>query len=76
MKTVNIKFTTIKDVQDFVKIVTRHEGDIDLVSGRYIIDAKSIMGIFSLDLMKPIQLNAHSDNTDALMEDLKPYIVE
>jgi len=76
MKTVNIKFTTIKDVQDFVKIVTRHEGDIDLVSGRYTIDAKSIMGIFSLDLMNPIQLNAYSDNTDALFEDLKPYIVD
>ena len=76
MKTVNIKFTTIKDVQDFVKIVTRHEGDIDLVSGRYTIDAKSIMGIFSLDLMNPIQLNAYSDNTEALFEDLKPYIVD
>ena len=75
MKTVNIKFTTIKDVQDFVKIVTRHEGDIDLVSGRYTIDAKSIMGIFSLDLLKPIKLTAHAEDTDALFEDLKPYII-
>ena len=76
MKTVNIKFTTIKDVQDFVKIVTRHEGDIDLVSGRYIIDAKSIMGIFSLDLMNPIQLNAYAEDTSALMADLEKYIVK
>ena len=76
MKSVNIKFTTIKDVQDFVKIVTRHEGDIDLVSGRYIIDAKSIMGIFSLDLMNPIQLNAYAEDTDALMADLDKYIVK
>ena len=76
MKTVNIKFTTIKDVQDFVKIVTRHEGDIDLVSGRYIIDAKSIMGIFSLDLMNPIQLNAYAEDTGALMADLEKYIVK
>jgi len=75
MKTVNIRFTTIKDVQDFVRIVTKHEGDVDLVSGRYTINAKSIMGIFSLDLMSPIQLNAYSENTDELFEELKPYIM-
>ncbi len=76
MKSVNIRFTTIKDVQDFVKIVTRFDGDIDLISGRYIIDAKSIMGIFSLDLMNPIKLETNSASADALFAELKPFIVE
>jgi len=76
MKSVNIKFTTIKDVQNFVKIVTAYDGDIDLISGRYIVDAKSIMGIFSLDLMNPIKLEAHGKDNEKLFEDLKNYIVE
>ena len=50
--------------------------DFDLVSGRYVIDAKSIMGIFSLDLSKPIDLNIHAeDNSDEVLEVLKPYMV-
>ena len=48
--------------------------DMDLISGRYTVDAKSIMGIFSLDLSKPITIEVHSDNCDALVEELKPYI--
>ena len=47
-----------------------------MVSGRYVIDAKSIMGIFSLDLSKPIDLNIHAeDNADEVLEVLKPYMV-
>lgn len=75
MKTVDIKLSSIEDVRNFVNIVTKYDIDIDLASGRYIVDAKSIMGIFSLDLMKPIQLTAHSDDTDKLFEDIKPYII-
>lgn len=75
MKTVDIKLSSIEDVRNFVNIVTKYDMDIDLMSGRYIVDAKSIMGIFSLDLMKPIQLTAHAENTDALMADIKPYII-
>lgn len=74
MKTIDIRLSTIQDVQSFVNIVNRYDIDIDLSSGRYIVDAKSIMGIFSLDLLKPIKLTAHSDNTDALFDELKPYI--
>ena len=75
MKTVDIKLSSIEDVRNFVNIVTKYDIDIDLASGRYIVDAKSIMGIFSLDLLKPIQLTAHSDDTDKLFEDIKPYII-
>ena len=62
----------------FKRIVTvaKYDFDIDLISGRYAIDAKSIMGIFSLDLSKPIDLNIHAeDNLDAVLEILKPYMV-
>lgn len=75
MKTVDIKLSSIEDVRNFVNIVAKYDMDIDLVSGRYVVDAKSIMGIFSLDLLKPIALTAHADDCEALMEDIKPYII-
>jgi phosphotransferase system HPr-like phosphotransfer protein len=57
--------------------VTKFDSDFDLVSGRYVIDAKSIMGIFSLDLSKSIDLNVHSEeNMESILAILKPYIVE
>ena len=76
MKTVKISLNSIDAVKSFVNTVTKYESDFDLVSGRYVIDAKSIMGIFSLDLSKPIELNIHSeDQFDEIIESLKPYIV-
>lgn len=75
MKSVDIKLSSIEDVRNFVNIVSKYDMDIDLMSGRYVVDAKSIMGIFSLDLLKPINLTAHSDDTDALMNEIKPYII-
>lgn len=66
----------INDVKEFVNIVMRYDFDIDLVSGRYAVDAKSIMGIFSLDLSKPIQLNAHTDDADAFLKDIDKFIVK
>lgn len=77
MKTVKISLNSIDKVKAFVNDVTKFDSDFDLVSGRYVIDAKSIMGIFSLDLSKVIDLNIHSDETmDQILEILKPYIVE
>lgn len=77
MKTVKISLNSIDKVKSFVNDVTRFDTDFDLVSGRYVIDAKSIMGIFSLDLSKSIDLNIHTeDNIDSILEILKPYIVE
>ena len=77
MKTVQISLNSIDKVKAFVNDITKFETDFDLVSGRYVIDAKSIMGIFSLDLSKDIDLNIHAeDNVDSILETLKPYIVE
>ena len=77
MKTVQISLNSIDKVKAFVNDITRFDCDFDLVSGRYVIDAKSIMGIFSLDLSKPIDLNVHEQNNiDSVLETLKPYIVE
>lgn len=76
MKTCNIMLNTINDVKKFVNIVSKYDFDVDLISGRYAIDAKSIMGIFSLDLSKPIKLNVHSDSCDAFIEEIKSFIVE
>ncbi len=76
MKTCMIRLSTIQDVRNFVDAVTAAETEIDLSSGRYVVDAKSIMGIFSLDLLNPIRLTAHAEMSDALVEKLKPYIVE
>ena len=61
-------------VKEFVSIVAKYPYDIDLRSGRFVVDAKSILGIFSLDLSKPIILEAHSDDCDALLKDLKPFM--
>ena len=76
MKTTNIKLSTIADVRDFVNAVTAFDGDIDLSSGRYVVDGKSIMGIFSLDLLSPIKLTIHSDNADELLSKIGKFIVE
>ena len=75
MKTVQISLNSIGKVKSFVNAITQF--DFDLISGRYVIDAKSIMGIFSLDLSKPIDLAIHTEtNLDEIMEVLKPYIIE
>lgn len=77
MKTVKISLNSIEKVKSFVNAITRFDVDFDLVSGRYVIDAKSIMGIFSLDLSKPIDLNIHAnEEMDAILEVLKPYSIE
>ena len=61
MKTVQIYLNSIDKVKSFVNDITKFEYDFDLVSGRYVVDAKSIMGIFSLDLAKPLDLNIHTE---------------
>ena len=76
MKTVEISLNSIDKVKSFVNDISKFDFDFDLVSGRYVIDAKSIMGIFSLDLSKPIDLNIHaSDNMDEILKALEPYII-
>ena len=77
LKTVSISLNSIDKVKSFVNEISKFNNDFDLVSGRYVIDAKSIMGIFSLDLSKPISLNIHADeNMNAILEAIKPYVIE
>ncbi len=75
MKTIKVSLNSIDKVKTFVNEINRFDFDFDLVSGRYVIDAKSIMGIFSLDLSKPIDLNIHAegDSLQEVLKALKPY---
>lgn len=77
MKTVQISLNSINKVKSFVNDITKFDCDFDLVSGRYVIDAKSIMGIFSLDLSKPIELNIHAgeSETEEILKVLETYLV-
>lgn len=76
MKKVMISLNSIDKVKSFVNTISKFDNDFDLVSGRYVIDAKSIMGIFSLDLSQPIELTIHADNAKEVIEALKDYIIE
>lgn len=77
MKTVKISLNSIDKVKSFVNDITKYDYDFDLVSDRYVIDAKSIMGIFSLDLSKDIDLNIHAEGEEAenVLQVLNPYLV-
>ncbi len=76
MKSVKISLSSIEAVRNFVEIVRKFNEEIDLSSGRYVVDAKSIMGIFSLDLLNPITLTVHSDDCDKIFDALKDFIIE
>ncbi len=67
---------SINDVKDFVNTVSKYDFDVDLVSGRYVVDAKSIMGIFSLDLSKPIAVEVHTDDAAKFMAEVDKLIVK
>ena len=76
MKSVKISLSMAENVKAFVNIANKYPYDLDLKSGRFVIDAKSLLGIFSLDLSKPIVLEIHSDKCDDLIADLAPYITK
>lgn len=76
MTTTNVILKTFADVQEFVNTIMTFKFDIDLVSGRYIIDAKSIMGIYSLDLTKPVELQAHTDDAEDLFAAIDKFIAK
>ncbi len=75
--TTNIVLNSITAVKEFVNIVNKYDFDVDLTSGRYVVDAKSIMGIFSLDLAKPILVTVQGEtrNADLFFDEIKPYVV-
>ena len=76
MKSVIIRLDTINDVKSFVNTVSKYDFDVDLISGRYAVDAKSIMGIFSLDLSKPIKMEIYAVNCPEFLGEVKPFIIE
>lgn len=77
MKTIKVSLNSIDKVKVFVNSVSKYDSDFDLISGRYVIDAKSIMGIFSLDLSKPIELTIHDDAVvDEVVSTLKDFVIE
>lgn len=77
MTTVKVSLNSIEKVKAFVNDISGFKADFDLVAGRYVIDAKSIMGIFSLDISKPIQLNIYAEkDVDKILEAIKPYLAE
>ena len=73
MQEITIALKSIDDVKEFVKIVNMYDFDVDMVSGRHIVDAKSIMGIFSLDLSKSIKLNIHATDCDKFLDEIKKF---
>lgn len=66
MSTCKVKLNSIENVKNFVDALRSTDGNFELVSGRYVIDAKSIMGIFSLDLTKPLELRADTEIPDGI----------
>lgn len=77
MKSATILLSSISDVKNFVNIVAKYDCDIDLISGRYVVDAKSIMGIFSLDLTKPINVEISCEaDADKFLKDIDAFLVK
>lgn len=76
MKSFKVMLSSILDVKTFVEIVNEFDVDIDLVSGRYVVDAKSIMGIFSLDLARPVTMRVYVEDTEEIEQKLEMFIVK
>ena len=76
MKTIKVNLNSIDKVKKFVNIIALYDNDFDLVAGRYVIDAKSIMGIFSLDLSQDLDLVIqHDTDLDKILDALKEFTV-
>ena len=76
MKSVMIRLSLVENVNKFVNVVSRYPFEMDLRAGRHVVDAKSILGIFSLDLSRPIALDIYSDDCSELLEEIKPFVEE
>ena len=75
MRSVPIKLSFAEEVKTFVNTVNRYPYEVDLWAGRHVVDAKSILGIFSLDLSKPITMDVYEDNCDDLIADIQPFTI-
>lgn len=76
MKSFKVMLSSIVDVKNFVNLISEFDFEVDMVSGRYVVDAKSLMCIFSLDLSKPIIMRVYSEDTTELEEKLREFIVD
>lgn len=78
MTTFSILLTSVKDVREFVETASRYRCDVDVLTGRYIIDGKSIMGLFSIDLSRPVTVQVHGTDEEAasLQAELIPFVVQ
>ena len=74
MKSATIRLSLVENVNKFVNIVARYPFEMDLRAGRHVVDAKSILGIFSLDLSRPITLEIYSDDCKELLDEIAPFI--
>ena len=74
MKSVTIRLSLVENVNKFANIVSRYPFEMDLRAGRHVVDAKSILGIFSLDLSRPITLDIYEDDCDSLLEEIRPFM--
>lgn len=75
MKSFKVMLSSIVDVKNFVNLVNEFDFEVDMVSGRYVVDAKSLMGIFSLDLSKPIIMRVYTEDTVELEKSLGEFII-
>ena len=75
MKVVNIKLSLLENAKRFADIASRYPFDVDLRVGRYVVDGKSVLGVCSLDMSKPITVEIYDDNCDELLEEIKSFII-
>ena len=74
MQAVTVSLTQVNEVQQFVNLVSRFPFDVDVVSGRYTVNAKSLLGVYSLDLGRPLQVLLYNDDCEELKKQLEPYM--
>ena len=74
MKTVPILLSSVNSVKEFVNAVNKYDFEVNLIVGSHIVDAKSILGIFSLDLLKPIKTEIHSDDCDKFLTEINEFV--
>ena len=76
MSVCKVKLNAIGDIRNFVNAASDYDSQIEAVSGRHIVNAKSLMGIFSLDLSKPVELHVHGDNTEGFFKAIRNWLVQ
>lgn len=75
MLSLEVKLSSVDDIRDFVDRCCELDCEIDLAAGRYIVDAKSLLGVFSVDLTRNLELSVYSDDKDHVCSVLQPYLV-